>query len=276
VRTAVVGHVEWVSYGRVPHVPVAGEIIHVTDAWEEPAGGGSVAAVQLRKLAGSCTFLTALGDDELGHRALAGLQALGLDVHAAWRTEPTRRAFVHIDDDGERTITVIGDRHEPVGADDLPWELLDGVDALYFTAGDVAALRHARAARVLVATPRILPTLSAAGVQLDVLVRSGRDIGELYRPGDIEPPPHAVVSTAGSEGGNWARDDGTSGLYPNAPLPGPVSDAYGAGDSFAAGLTFGLGRGDSLEDALALAARCGAAELTGRGAYEAQLTADDL
>ena len=275
MRTAVVGHVEWVSFGRVPHMPAAGEIVHVTDAWEEPAGGGSVAAVQLRKLAGSCTFFTALGDDELGHRALAELQALGLDVHAAWRSEPTRRAFTHIDDDGERTITVIGNRHEPDGADPLPWDLLEGVDALYFTAGDVVALRHARGAHVVVATPRILPTLAAAGVELDVLVRSGRDAGERYAPGDIVPPPRIVVSTAGSDGGTWKRDDGTSGAFAPAPLPGPISDAYGAGDSFAAGLTFGLGRGDALEDALALAARCGAAELTGRGAYAAQLTAAD-
>jgi ribokinase len=276
VRTAVVGHVEWVSFGRVPHVPVAGEIIHVTDAWEEPAGGGSVAAVQLRKLAGTCTFFTALGDDDLGHRALAELQALGVDVHAAWRAEPTRRAFVHVDDDGERTITVIGDRHEPRGEDPLPWELLQGVGALYFTAGDVAALRHARAAGVVVATPRILPTLAAAQVQLDVLVRSGRDAGERYAPGDIEPPPRIVVSTAGSDGGAWERDDGSTGTYAPVSLPGPVGDAYGAGDSFAAGLTFALGRGDALDDALALAARCGAAEMTGRGAYAAQLTAADL
>jgi ribokinase len=48
-------------------------------------------------------------------------------------------------------------------------------------------------------------------------------------------------------------------------------DAYGCGDCFAAGLTFGLGRGDSVEDAVAFAARCGAAVMTGRGPYAAQL-----
>jgi ribokinase len=56
-------------------------------------------------------------------------------------------------------------------------------------------------------------------------------------------------------------------------VPGTVVDAYGCGDSFAAGLTFGLGRGDSVEDAVALAARCGAAVMTGRGPYAAQLDA---
>jgi ribokinase len=44
-----------------------------------------------------------------------------------------------------------------------------------------------------------------------------------------------------------------------------VVDAYGAGDSFAAGLTYALGAGLEGNDALAFAARCGAAALTGRG-----------
>jgi ribokinase len=50
-----------------------------------------------------------------------------------------------------------------------------------------------------------------------------------------------------------------------------VVDAYGCGDSFAAGLTFALGRGDELDGALDLAARCGAACLAGRGPYAGQL-----
>ena len=54
--------------------------------------------------------------------------------------------------------------------------------------------------------------------------------------------------------------------------PGPLEDAYGAGDSFAAALCFALGRGDSLPDALGLAARAGAAVVTGRGPYSAQIT----
>ena len=53
LKVAVVGHVEWVQFARVPHVPRAGEIIHARDTFEEPAGGGAVAAVQLARLAGS-------------------------------------------------------------------------------------------------------------------------------------------------------------------------------------------------------------------------------
>jgi ribokinase len=46
-------------------------------------------------------------------------------------------------------------------------------------------------------------------------------------------------------------------------------DAYGAGDCFAAGLTYSLGRQLPLDDALAFAAHCAAAALTGRGVHAA-------
>ena len=57
----MVGHVEWVEFARVPHVPAAGEIVHAERAFEEPAGGGGVVARQLTLLAGRCELFTALG-----------------------------------------------------------------------------------------------------------------------------------------------------------------------------------------------------------------------
>lgn len=271
MRAAVVGHVEWIEFGRVEHVPVAGEIVHVSESWMEPAGGGAVAAMQLCKLAGAATLYTALGDDEIGHRMKEGLEALGLRVEAIFRSEPQRRGFVHIDSAGERTITVIGSRLGPEAADPLPWGELAETDAVYFTAGDTGAAQAARQAGTLVSTARGLSTLAEAGVQLDALVASARDPGERYSPGDLEPPPLHVVRTAGAAGGEYETLDGDSGRWEAEPLPGPISDAYGCGDSFAAGLTFGLGSGLPIAEAAKMAARCGAACLTGRGPYQGQL-----
>ena len=115
-----------------------------------------------------------------------------------------------------------------------------------------------------------METLVAAGVKLDALVASGKDEGERYS-GELDPPPAVVVRTEGETGGEWARPEGEVGRYEAVAPPGPPSDAYGAGDSFAAGLTFGLGERRSLDRALALAARCGAAALTGRGSFSGQL-----
>ena len=114
-RVAVVGHVEWVQFARVPHLPRAGEVIHAHGAFEEPAGGGGVAAVQLARLAGEATLLTALGDDELGDRSAERLSELGVHMRAARRDEGTRRASTLVDGAGERTIITLGPRLEPQG-----------------------------------------------------------------------------------------------------------------------------------------------------------------
>ena len=263
MRFAVVGHVEWVEFARVERVPLPGEIIRAHGRWEEPAGGGAVAAVQIARLAGSCELYTALGGDELGTRAVERLAELGVRVRFALRDEPTRRALCFVDAAGERTITVLGEKLVPRLEDTLPWWALAGCDAVYFTGGDAGALRTARLARILTATPRELPTLQEAGVELDALIGSASDPGEAYAPGDLDPAPRVVVRTEGAAGGS--ADPG--GRYPAAPLPGPVADAYGCGDAFAAGVTYGLGAGLARDEALALGARCGAAALTGNGAF---------
>lgn len=271
MRAAVVGHVEWIEFGRVDHVPAPGEIVHVSEWWEVPGGGGAVAAVQLCRLAGAGTLYTALGDDETGHRSKRELERLGLRVEAVFRPEPQRRAFVHVDRAGERTITVIGERLGPRADDPLPWHELADVDTVYFTAGDAGAAREARRAGTLVGTARGLEVLSEAAVELDALVASSRDRGERYEAGDLEPPPRFVVRTAGAAGGEYETPAGERGRWESTPPPGPVSDFYGCGDSFAAGLTYGLGAGLPIGEAVELAARCGAACATGRGPYEVQL-----
>ena len=272
----MVGHVEWVEFGKVDHVPRAGEIVHATEWWEEPAGSGSVAAVQLHKLAGDCTLLTALGKDAVGKRARLELESLGPRVEAARRSEPTRRAVTLIDANGERTITTLGERLQPLAEDPLPWDELASVDAVFLTAGDVGAVRAARAARVLVATSRVMDLLAAADMPLDALVGSGRDPSERFDPSVLSHRPGLIVRTDGKNGGAYETADGASGTYDAVPLPGSLVDAYGGGDSFAGGLTFALGAGYAVPDALRLAATCGAWCVAGRGPYQGQLTAADI
>ena len=270
----VVGHTEWVDFAVCERLPAPGEILHGRELFSVAGGGGAVAAVQLRKLAGDGTFfLTALGDDPAGGQARDDLLGRGLVLEAATPlSTPQRRAFTFLTDDHERTITVLGERLVPWRRRDeeLAWELCDGAQAIYFTGGDAAALRAARGARVLVATPRAREVIQSAGVQLDVLVASASDPGEGVE--GFDPPPKHVVLTAGAEGGRWTGADGTTGRWSAAALPGPPLDAYGCGDSFAAGLTYGLGAGMAIAPALDLAARCGAHCLTGRGPYAGQLT----
>jgi ribokinase len=276
MRVGVVGHVEHIEFAVVDALPGAGQVVHATHWFRAAGGGGAVAAVQLRKLAGEATFLTALGSDGVAGQLHRELTAHGVTVRAALRPGPHRRGFVHLDATGERTITIMGSRIVPRGDDPLPWADLGRFDAVYLTAGDADAVRKARAAKVLVATVRAHEALTEAGVELDALVASAHDATEAHDTIALDPPPRAIVRTAGAAGGTYTTADGTTGRWSAHDPPGPVVDAYGAGDCFAAGLTYGLALAPDLDAALDLAARCGAHCLAGRGPYAAQLRNSDV
>ena len=262
MKVAVVGHVEWIRFCRVDRMPGAGDIAHSVEDWEQAGGGGGVAALQLARLAGEAMLFTSLGDDELGRRSREELELSGVRVFSTPVREPQRWAFTHVDETGERTITTVGRKLRPRGNDDsLPWHELRDADAVFFVAGDGDALRRARSARVLTATTRELAVLRRTAVELDALIGSGKDDAERYHPGDLEPQPALVVTTSGALGG-WSQPGGP---YSAASPPGPVEDAYGAGDCFAAGLTYALAAGEGAGEAIAFAARCGAAALIARG-----------
>jgi ribokinase len=280
MRVAVVGHVEWVTFGLVDRVPRAGEIVNTSETWDEPAGGGAVAAVQLAKLAGSCDLFTAFGDDDLGELSERGLTALGLTVHAAIRDDKTRRAVALIDHGNERTIVTLGERLEPRGSDPLPWDRLEDADVSYVTAGDPEAFAAARKAKLMVVTSRSLAGLAASGVTPDVLVGSARDQAEAFDSGALANPTTLFVRTAGLAGGTWERD-GESGRWKSPSFvedddPDTPADAYGAGDSFAASLAYALAVGMEIPAAIKLAARAGSATAYGRGPYTSQLTKADI
>ena len=263
MKVAVVGHVEWIRFARVKRLPGPGEIAHSTDDWDQAGGGGGVAAIQLALLADEAHLFTALGDDELGRRSRGELEERGVDVHAAPDPRPQRWAFVHVDEVGERTITTVGRKLRPLGSDDrLPWLDLAGMDAVLFIAGDVEALRFARRAPVLTATARDLDILRRGGVALDVLIGSGEDEAERYHAGDLDPEPDLVVTTSGARSGVGMQPGGpgTTRCRPR-PARGHVRLrrlVHGRTDVCAR-------RGCEPHDAVAFAARCGAAALTGRG-----------
>jgi ribokinase len=262
---AVVGHVEWVSFVAVAQLPAAGTIQHASAFREEPAGGGAVAALQLARLSGQrVRFFTALGRDACGERAAARLEQLGLELHVAWRQAPTRRGVSFVDREGERSITVIGERLSPLASDPLPWAELARCDGVFVSAADAGALQHCRRARVLTATPRLrLPVLEASGVACDALIGSALDPDEGVPAGALSRAPRLRIATEGAAGG-WCEP---GGRYPALPLAAPLVDSYGCGDSFAAGVTAGLAAGWQAADAIALGARCGAACASVFGPY---------
>jgi ribokinase len=117
---------------------------------------------------------------------------------------------------------------------------------------------------VLVASPRARSALGTDGPLIDALVYSAGDAGEREWAERVAHRVRLHVATEGSRGGRWWGE--SEGRWSAAPPPGEPRDAYGCGDSFAAGVTFALAGGSSIDDAVALGAECGARCLTRAGA----------
>ena len=266
MRIAVIGHIEWALIAP-SHEPLeSGAIVHLYDPVEEPGGAGGVVARALAAMGAETTLFTAMGGDANAERSIALVEAEGCSVRAARFAGEQNRVTTVIDPGGERTIIVHGPNTHPTLDDALGWGDLAAFDACFFTGDDPRTLVAGRGARVLTATARRLPSVIASGVELDVLCGSANDPRESYVIGDLPVRPRLCTWSEGIDGGRYLAADGTEGRWRSVAPSGPVVDTYGAGDHFMAGLTLALVRGERRDDALAFAARCGAAQLTRRGA----------
>jgi ribokinase len=75
--------------------------------------------------------------------------------------------------------------------------------------------------------------------------------------------PTLRIATEGERGGLLIP----GGRFEAQPLPAPLVETYGCGDSFAAGVTAGLAAGWSTTEAIKLGAQCGATCATHFGPY---------
>ncbi len=265
LHLAVVGHVEWVSFVEVEKMPYQGNISHGNQLEEKPAGGGAVSALKMGQLSHhQVHFFTSLGKDNIGKECFKQLTSMGLKLHVAWRDKPTRRGFSFVDKNGDRAITVIGERLQPIAKDPLPWDLLNGFDGVFITATDSEAIRKCRNAKVLCATPRLgISQLNKSNVELDALIGSKLDPDEQFDWQSLSTKPKIIVETEGSKGGEAYP----GGRYQAIELKRKPKDTYGCGDSFAAGFTAGLAAKWSIQKSLQLGADLGAECATKFGPY---------
>ncbi len=271
LRIAVIGHVEHVSIASVARLPEAGEIVHLDEVVTIAGGGGGLAFFQLNRSPAELYLFSALGNDDSARFVDDRIHATKASIHVAHRDQPHTRDLVLITPEGERTIFVQGEPLHPNLADPLPWDLIDGFDAAYFTAEDPELLRVARRSRVLVVTSRRFDVLARSGIQADVVVGSGVDAREVHELQEYDVPPRALVLTAGSDGGTIRTTKGATHF--DAPsVSWPQKGAYGAGDSFAGALTWYAACGLGIDDACAQAAVSATAVLRNLNPLDGQVT----
>ncbi len=251
LKFAVVGHIEWINFIKVDQLPKPGLISHSQRSLEYPAGGGAVIAKRLRELTyGEVHFFTALGNDFYGNQCLQILENMGIKLHVAWSDKPTRKGFSVIDSDGERSITIIGERIAPNHKDNLDWATLNEMDGIFITAADKEIFKKSRIAKILCTTPRVgLNIINESGILLDALIGSNLDPGEVFSLNELRLMPKIVIKTEGENGGIIFP----GGRYKAIKNRKKKVDSYGCGDSFAAGILYGLSSGWTIEESLKLA-----------------------
>ena len=270
LRLGVIGHVEHITLGRVLALPGPGDIVHLRELLTLAGGGAGVPFFQLVRSSAELHLFTALGDDEAARFVEQALGETRAQIHAARRAEPHTRCIVMIGPDGDRAILVVGEPLHPRAGDALPWPVLDTLDGAYFTAQDPALLQRARGVRVLVVTARRRACIAAARIAVDAVVGSTSDRGERCRLADFAIPPRALILTEGARGGIIETAEGIVRFAAPA-AHATAGGTYGAGDSFAAALTYYLAAGLPALAAAERAAHHGAAVLASLDPLTSQL-----
>jgi len=266
LKLAVIGHIEWVTFLKVDQLPIAGEISHAKDYFEEAAGGAAVAAVQMARLTNEpVDLITSLGKDNNGEKCYERLIKLGLNLKVAWREKPTRKGISLISKDGERAITVIGERLQPIASDDLPWSDMKNYDGIFITATDKEGIRLASKARFVAATPRTgQTTLKNSKAKINALIGSRLDPGEEINYEELVPKPDIYIATEGKLGGTvYPKEYKYKAIKPSSQ----EIDTYGCGDCFAGAVTTALAAKLNLDQAIKIGAYCGAECSTHYGPY---------
>jgi ribokinase len=237
--------------------PQPGETLLARGFNSTPGGKGANQALAARRMGAPVVMLGAVGQDSFADPALALLQQAGVDLtHVErLRDSSTGLAFIHIDAQGENSITVVSGANYQLGERSL--ETL----ARIITANDILvmqlevplaivqqaiAIAHSKGATILVDPAPGVHDLPDSLLNVDVFVPN-RGEAALVLQRSVESVAEAQeaavelqrrgarwgVVKLGSEGVVWATEEGV-GYQP--ALRVASIDSTGAGDAFAGAL----------------------------------------
>ncbi len=254
---------------RLPRLPLPGQTVLGGSLLTGPGGKGANQAVAAARAGGEVVFVTAVGDDTFGKRALDGYRREGIDVSHALIREgtPSGVALIFVDDHGENMIGVASGANASIDEADIDrlpdevfepggWLLVAGLEI------PIAAVRRALERASDRGMKVILNPAPCPGEGLPLEIFKGIDIItpnriELGQLTGIDTGTQAGTSKAARE--LWSRshrmavvvtlggdgcyvEEGTSNLWMRA-YPVEVVDTVGAGDAFNGALAVALAEG---------------------------------
>jgi sugar/nucleoside kinase (ribokinase family) len=225
---------------RVAAVPRPGDQIRAEPLGWRLGGGSANVACGLAAAGHEVKLIGPVGTDSMADELLAELERRGVHTQGCIRMSgPSARALILLDENGERTILILGGERwpEPLPLGDLP--PARGVACVYVESYGLfpTTIAERFPEALLVATP---PAPGHSTWPADLIVGSER---QFQAHGLVSPYESAralaqsrlrlVVVTRGARG---ADAYGPDGCYHVAGSTARQVDATGAGDAFAAGL----------------------------------------
>jgi sugar/nucleoside kinase (ribokinase family) len=248
---------------RVEALPRPGDQIRAEPLGWRLGGGSANIACGLAAAGHEVELIGPVGTDSMADELLAELERRGVHTHGCIRMSgPSARALILLDENGERTILILGGERwpEPVPLRGLP--SASGVACVYVESYGLfpATIADRFPEALLVATP---PAPRHRTWPADLIVGSERH----YQANGLMTPYESaravaqarlrlVVVTRGARG---ADAYGPHGCYHVAGSTARQVDATGAGDAFAAGLIAALLAEDGIQAAMERGAAQGAA-----------------
>jgi ribokinase len=282
-RVCIVGSINVDLVVVADRLPRPGETVLGGRFSVHDGGKGANQAVAAARAGAMVSLVGAVGHDEYGRRALAALEAEGVDVSGVRQLdgEPTGVAIIAVGPRGENQIVVAPGANGAFTLDDEDLERITGSRVLLTNhevpnAVIIPALRAAADAGVR----SILNPAPARGIPADVL-----HLGPILTPNEHElvvaigndeteaaldelTVRHAgpVIVTQGPAGALLAQDDRRE-RFGGFPAP-EVVDTTGAGDTFNGVLATWLAGGASLEEAIVAANAAASLSVGAAGARE--------
>lgn len=258
---AVLGGVSWNLVVDVPRLPEGRPVtLHATAAREGIGSTGAGKALNLARLGFDTRLHALVGDDDLGARMTAELEAAGVAFTGVSDPAGTERHVNLMDPDGQRVSVFVNG-----GTPDPPDDLVSAADLLAFVEGADHVWVNLSGY-----TRRVLPELSARGVPVWVdlhdwdgqrgyhhehlaaaryVFLSDENLDDpLGLATRLAEDREIVVVTHGPRGATAVRRGHEPLHVP--PVEVEAVDPNGAGDAFTAGVMYGHTRGWSWPRAL--------------------------
>ena len=285
-KVVVVGSTNTDMTVRVPRLPAPGETVAGGDFRVTGGGKGANQAVAAARAGAPVVFVTALGTDDIGDRALDSLAAEGIDLRFVRRVpdEPSGIALILVDDAGENVIAVASGanaalRPEDVAAIEMTVEAGDAVlvqlEIPQATVEAAVALAQRRGARLILNPAPARPLSGALLAAVSVLTPNEHEAAALAELGSAVVDPARMAAVLHGRGvADVLITLGAAGVLVSSAadslrIPAFAVDAVdttAAGDVFNGALAVALIEGRALPDAARFATAAAAISVTRPGA----------